>query len=108
LTEIESCIFRDPGEGRSQAFDLAAFRDLLLLHSMAQSMVSAPDAGSYETRRAPPQGAATALPGALDVDLSDSKTQSAGTAFDNSLERMRQFSNSYLMEFNVPKTPNKG
>ena len=37
LVAIEACIFRDPWADKRQAFDLAAFRDLLLLHSAAQS-----------------------------------------------------------------------
>jgi len=37
LEVIEACIFHDPREARQSSFDLAAFRDLLLLHGMAQS-----------------------------------------------------------------------
>jgi len=36
-TFIEACIFRDPWADKSQPFDLAAFRDLLLLQVIAQS-----------------------------------------------------------------------
>ena len=38
---IEACIFRDPWAARSEPFDLAAMRELLLLHSIAQSLVLA-------------------------------------------------------------------
>lgn len=41
LTVIESYIFRDPWETGSQPFDLAAFRDLLLLHAVAQRILVA-------------------------------------------------------------------
>ena len=41
LTVIESFIFRDPWETNSQPFDLAAFRDLLLLHAVAQRILVA-------------------------------------------------------------------
>jgi rhodanese-related sulfurtransferase len=41
LTVIESHIFRDPWETGSQPFDLAAFRDLLLLHAVAQRILVA-------------------------------------------------------------------
>jgi pilus assembly protein FimV len=34
---IEASIFRDPLDDKSKPFDLAAFRDLLLLHAIAQS-----------------------------------------------------------------------
>ena len=37
LLAIESCVFRDPWAKKTQPFDLAAFADLLLLHSVAQS-----------------------------------------------------------------------
>lgn len=44
LTVIESFIFRDPWETGNQPFDLAAFRDLLLLHAVAQRiLVASPD-----------------------------------------------------------------
>ena len=36
---IEASIFRDPLDDRSKPFDLAAFRDLLLLHAMVQSHI---------------------------------------------------------------------
>jgi hypothetical protein len=41
LSVIESFIFRDPWKTGSQAFDLAAFRDLLLLHAVVQRMLVA-------------------------------------------------------------------
>jgi hypothetical protein len=34
---IEACVVRDPNEKNSDAFDLAAFRDLLMLHGIAYS-----------------------------------------------------------------------
>lgn len=39
LEVIETCIFRDPWDAKSEPFDLAAFRDLLFLHAVAQSVV---------------------------------------------------------------------
>lgn len=42
LELIEACIFRDPWAEQSQPFDLAALRDLLLLHEIARDMVLAP------------------------------------------------------------------
>ncbi len=41
LGVIESLVFRDPLESGSQPFDLAALRDLLLLHAVAQRIVFA-------------------------------------------------------------------
>ncbi len=40
LMVIEASIFRDPWDDKSPPFDLAAFRDLLLLHAIAQGIVS--------------------------------------------------------------------
>ncbi len=39
LDAIETLIFRDPWSERAQVFDLAAFRDLLLLHGVAHGAV---------------------------------------------------------------------
>ncbi len=39
LDAIETFIFRDPWADRAQVFDLAAFRELLLLHGVAQGAV---------------------------------------------------------------------
>lgn len=36
LNFMESCMFREPGAAPSQVFDLAAYRELLLLYSMAK------------------------------------------------------------------------
>ena len=44
LAVIEACIVRDPWGSSSQPFDLAAFRDLLFLHAVAQTMVALPAA----------------------------------------------------------------
>ncbi|MEI6734332.1 MAG: hypothetical protein WCK94_10175 [Comamonadaceae bacterium] len=41
LEVIEACVFRDPWATSSQPFDLAAMRDLMLLHGVAQSLVLA-------------------------------------------------------------------
>ena len=55
LEVIEACIFRDPWDAQSRPFDLAAFRDLLLLHEIAQSMVrgSERDGGKPGVEAAP-------------------------------------------------------
>ena len=46
LMVIEASIFRDPWDDKSPPFELAAFRDLLLLHAIAQGIVSQESAGS--------------------------------------------------------------
>jgi len=38
LETVEKMVFRDPATGVSDAFDLAAFRDLLMLHAVAQTL----------------------------------------------------------------------
>ncbi len=46
LMVIEASIFRDPLDERSSPFDLGAFRDLLLLHAIAQSFTVREDVTS--------------------------------------------------------------
>lgn len=41
LEVIEACLFRDPWAGGGEPFDLAAMRDLMLLHGVAQSLLLA-------------------------------------------------------------------
>lgn len=84
LEVLEACIFQDPGEAKSESFDLAAFRDLLLLHAVAHSVVLAPhpEGGKPMAGSAPSSAAKASAemgsPRVLDLDLSDSKTE--GTA----------------------------
>ncbi len=42
FARIEDCLFRDQSNTPRELFDLAAFRDLLLLHAVAQGAVSGP------------------------------------------------------------------
>ena len=92
LEVIEACIFRHPQEARQPSFDLAAFRDLLLLHGVAQSgLLAHPLAGDQRKADAPASAAtqasapvnfadvsAVANPHAhkLDLDLSESAVDS--------------------------------
>lgn len=83
---IESWIFKSALDSAGQALDLAAFRDLLLLHAVAQNMVAAArsDAREPEVVDRPlsvspgfhldPTGPA----GALDLDLSESNADGSG------------------------------
>lgn len=83
---IETCVHRDPWGSSSQPFDLAAFRDLLFLHVVAQTMALLP-AAKTETETEPPAPASGAQPdilledlgpnSELDVDLTD--THGAGS-----------------------------
>jgi pilus assembly protein FimV len=87
LKVIEASIFRDPLDDKSAPFDLAAFKDLLLLHAIAQTNFN-PDAtmsrpmpltvvsaGSEDDNLKTMAGFARVAPVAesteLDVDLSD-------------------------------------
>lgn len=77
LAVLEACIFQTPRDAQRQFFDLAAFRDLLLLHAVAQRvvLVSAPEING------PAEVAMNEMlfPPVLDLDLSDLDT--AGPAF---------------------------
>lgn len=96
LEVIEACIFHDPQAVRPSSFDLAAFRDLLLLHGVAQSgLLLHPLAGAPPKADASASGAAQASasvnfadlstlanppPHLLDLDLSDSAADSPAAA----------------------------
>lgn len=69
---IESCVFRDTREAEGQSFELEAFRDLLLLHGVAQRAALAPDplAADNGVSAAPAATAGAAPDSALDLDLS--------------------------------------
>lgn len=79
LAQIETYIIQNPREALGQSFDLAAFRDLLMLHAVAWSLVFDVDseghlpydaAASVGVPLKPTQGGRLAGH-ALDLDLSD-------------------------------------
>jgi hypothetical protein len=96
LEVIESCIFHDPQAVRPSSFDLAAFRDLLLLHGVAQSgLLLHPLAGDKPKADASESAATQASSSInfadlsavanpytheLDLDLSDSAAESPAAA----------------------------
>lgn len=71
LAVIEACILRDPWGSANQPFDLAAFRDLLLLHAMAQAIAALP-----ASKRAP----ATIAPAPADSTRPDILLEDMGPA----------------------------
>jgi pilus assembly protein FimV len=106
LEEIDACIFQSPEVGLGQTFDLAAFRELLLLHATAQSLLSAPATQGSEPRleaaaRAPlhriDMAPADPLPTRppvtpapfvldLDLDLSDENLDAAAPSLASGLD----------------------
>lgn len=60
LELIEACIFRDPWAELNQPFDLAALRDLLLLHEIARGIVLAPVSQEAEAARGNASGSSSA------------------------------------------------
>lgn len=80
LELIETCIFRDPWAEQNQAFDLAALRDLLLLHAIAHSIVLAPILEEEEPSRvnpsAPRSAARTSRSSVAEFDFADSVASS--------------------------------
>ncbi|NMM20386.1 MAG: hypothetical protein HHJ15_10620 [Rhodoferax sp.] len=106
LEVIESCIFHDPQAVRPSSFDLAAFRDLLLLHGVAQSgLLLHPLAGAQPKADAAASGAAQASAAVnfadlsalanpqsheldldLDLDLSDSAAENPAAASLSTVE----------------------
>ena len=92
---IESWIFKSSLDSAGQALDLAAFRDLLLLHAVAQNIVAVPQSDAREPKVVDrPLSVspgfyleATRPAGALDLDLSQSNADgsSEGDGFVPSL-----------------------
>lgn len=60
LELMEACIFRDPWAELNQPFDLAALRDLLLLHEIARGIVLAPVSQGAEAARGNASGSSSA------------------------------------------------
>lgn len=77
LEVIEACVFRDPWASGGEPFDLAAMRDLMLLHGVAQSLVMA-DATSVRaaTGQVAVSNTAGGQIGNLDIDFQDSVASS--------------------------------
>lgn len=69
IAVIETCILRDPWGSSSQPFDLAAFRDLLFLHAVAQTLVALPAAKVDRSVAVPSRSGAT--PAARDLAQPD-------------------------------------
>ncbi len=73
---LEACMVRTGGEDPKQGFELEAFRDLLMLHSIAQRMASDSDTGLQPFSAA--RGMAPEVPPSLSMggsDWQDGKTQ---------------------------------
>ena len=92
LALLESCIFQDNPDANAQPFDLAAFRDLLMLHSVAHSVAllpespgepsplgSLPVAGTSAPPAQPENGIEPQPEPALDLDLSNLGSQDRGS-----------------------------
>jgi hypothetical protein len=91
LAVLESCIFQGTNDAKSPSFDLAAFRDLLLLHAVAESVVLGQ----------PPRG-----PGAdLDLDLSEPQQDAVATkpAPVSAIKPLSEMGN--LIDFDLPDYP---
>jgi hypothetical protein len=79
LVFLEHCIFRNTQSQVSESFDLAAFRDLLMLHAMAEK-VTADDPGNSDTPAAPSAKPNIALmPVAVDTPSVTADAQSKKT-----------------------------
>ena len=104
LAEIESFIFRDPRIDMSQAFELAAFRELLLLHSLIQSIAIAPTPEGSESKPDSLQVAAMPLIGTLDLNFSNGKTERPTSSSDDPWDDMRRFKRENPIDFAVSKS----
>ncbi len=74
LDTLEQLIYRSQvGVAADAPFDLAALRDLLLLHAVAQLVLGAADEGASSADASAPHGAAEMV-GRVDIDLSEPLT----------------------------------
>lgn len=84
LMVIEASIFRDPWNDKGAPFDLAAFRELLLLHAIAQSSANADDdafgtaAGGAAAPPLKSRDVDTGKSAILDVNLTEIELDSPG------------------------------
>lgn len=80
LGVIEESIFRKPGAGDGEAFDPEAYRELLMLHAIAKSVIEpgkdAPDVGFSGPDASPPTITRDSRP----PDFSETKVQPLSTA----------------------------
>jgi len=79
LEVLQACIFQDHYEATHQPFDLAAFRELLLLYAVAQRLALMPPALNSEATQAylPPPAPLDLVDLDLDLDLDLSEPQQA-------------------------------
>jgi len=107
LELIETSIFQDPWDAKSQHFDLAAFRDLLLLHAIAQQVLSEPLPEISEGFDF--SGKAFLAPAELDLDLSDSKVEKTLPASEPDAAETAggelQIDSDHLIDFDLPPVP---
>ena len=126
---LEALLFRDQWNEAREVFDLAAFRDLLLLHTIAQTAAALPDelvvaVAPSMLRPFPARKSALgavsapvdlsgelALPtldgaGELDIDLSEPMASAAATATPDALELPSDLAN--LINFELPSGQTKG
>ncbi len=81
LEVLEACIFQDHYDATHQSFDLAAFRELLLLYAVGQRVALMPAAVKSEAAPASPTPPAPLDLLDLDLDLDLSEPQQAPAGF---------------------------
>ncbi|MEY4883794.1 MAG: hypothetical protein RIS34_1648 [Pseudomonadota bacterium] len=91
LALIEGCIFKSAWDDRGRSFDLAAFRELLLLHAMAQSEHDSAS-GSGDARRSsfahlsPNRFVSSGLGGARPAYFQNTNQAGRGAIAENSVD----------------------
>ena len=105
LEVIEACIFQDPWDTKGQPLDLAAFRDLLMLHAIAQTVVITPSSGI--NGRLPISSEVTGSLSPLDLDLSapDVETHPTSPLPKSVIDASAAVDIGDLLDFELPKLP---
>lgn len=113
LTLMESYILRNPSHPQNRSFELAAFRDLLLLHAIAESVAVSPET-IWVQDKAPAVAStepATHKPYdflSLDLDISESMPNAVVNFPHLAPAKQVNVEADNLIQFDLPMPPSKG
>lgn len=105
LEVIVACIYQDPWDAKIQSYDLAAFRDLLLLHAIVQDVLLEPQAQVHEAIYIAQE--MVTPPRVLDLDLSDSKMARLPPSLESKAapDAHLPIDMGNLIDFDLPEIP---
>ena len=105
LETVEQMLFRKPACDDDSAFDLAAFRDLLMLHAVAQTVCDSTGGGAGA---AGPRSPLPAMASTSHVDIDLSELGAANAAPTVSLEQTDADDSAVQLQASAPKDAGQG